>query len=105
MQEPLLDKLELLDLDLDAIEIGIGRRAERLQQWLVPVRGPQDIFSDFESGPEMVVVPAGALAMESPGARGGSRTCKTGGRSSKSGSVPPRPYAIGRTVVTVRQFR
>ncbi len=101
--ELLLDKLEPL-IRPDAIEIGIGRRAERLQQWLVPGRGQQDIFSDFDSGPEMVVVPAGAFVMGSPAHEVGREPVNKGSEQQVR-EVLPRPYAIGRTVVTVRQFR
>lgn len=82
------------------IWVRTGMAAAQKVQWLLPANGRKEWFKDIESGPEMVVVPAGKFEMGSAEGEAG-RQDDEGPRHSV---VIAAPFAVGRLAVTRREF-
>ncbi len=72
--------------------------------WFLPGAGKTEWFKDLENGPEMVVVPPGRFMMGSPKDEPERESRKAGTESPQHEVTIPKPFAIGRCAVTVKEY-
>ena len=96
----LLDRLEPL-LKRGSIAVDCGPPGQTQRRWLVP--GGGEFFTDFEGGPEMVVVPPGSFTMGSPIDEAGREPENKGSEGQREVKIA-RAFAVSRFPVTRSQF-
>jgi formylglycine-generating enzyme required for sulfatase activity len=73
-------------------------------RWFLPGAGKTEWFKDIEAGPEMVVVPSGKFMMGSPEDEPERERGRAGTESPQHEVTIPKPFAIGRCAVTVKEY-
>ena len=73
-------------------------------KWFVPGAGKSEWFKDLDTGPEMVVVPAGSFLMGSPPDESERESWKAGCESPQHEVMIAKPFAIGRFAVTFAEW-